>query len=71
MNEKIATAYGSANLIMLGKRPEMIKSVMNTAISIEETVIFRNDGSDFSLLVLIFVSIRVELILKLLSNIDQ
>lgn len=71
MNEKIATAYGSANLIMLGNSPEMIKSVMNTAISIEETAIFRNDGSDFSLLVLLFVSIRVKLILKLLSNIDQ
>lgn len=57
MNEKIATAYGSANLIILGKSPEMIKSVMNTAISIEETAIFRNDGSDFSLLFLLFVSV--------------
>ena len=71
MNEKIATAYGSANLIMLGKSPEMIKSVMNTAISIEETAIFRKDGSDFSLLFLLFVSVRIELILKLLSNVDQ
>ena len=71
MNEKIAKAYGSANLIMLGKSPEMIKSVMNTAISMKETTIFRNDGSDFSLLFLLFVSIRVELILKLLSNVNQ
>ena len=71
MNEKIATNLASANLIMSAKKPEMIRRVMNIVISIEETAIFRNDGSDFSLLVLLFVSIGVKLILKLLSNIYQ
>ena len=69
-NENDATNSGFVNLIIDGKKADISNRVMNAMIIIEHTKIFVNENLDFRLIFLfLFVSIRVELILKLLSNV--
>lgn len=69
-NENDATNSGFVNLIIDGKKADISNRVMNAMIIIEHTKIFVNENLDFRLIFLfLFVSVRVELILKLLSNV--
>lgn len=69
-NENDATNSGFVNLIIDGKKADISNKVMNAIIIIEHTKIFVNENLDFRLIFLfLFVSVRVELILKLLSNV--
>lgn len=69
-NENDATNSGFVNLIIDGKKADINNSVIKDMIIIEHTKIFVNENLDFRLIFLfLFVSVRVELILKLLSNV--
>ena len=69
-NENDATNSGFVNLIIDGKKADISNRVMNAMIIIEHTKIFVNENLDFRLIFLfLFVSVRVDLILKLLSNV--
>ena len=69
-NENDAIYSGFVNLIIDGKKADINNRVMNAMIIIEHTKIFVNENLDFRLIFLfLFVSVRVELILKLLSNV--
>ena len=69
-NENDATNSDFVNLIIDGKKADISNRVMNAIIIIEHTKIFVNENLDFRLIFLfLFVSVRVELILKLLSNV--
>lgn len=69
-NENDVTNSGFVNLIIDGKKADISNRVIKDMIIIEHTKIFVNENLDFRLIFLfLFVSVRVELILKLLSNV--